>query len=470
MLGCASYADTPIAQPPTELEAPPVPSALSDAFRYSLAGLVEFKDPVLQKYPKIVFQSILEDPDSLSVLLANQTAGLKPVLPELCAALRFKDLRGIRICDYQHHCREQFNADAPVILCNLKTFERLTVLLLSIHDETSLKEHMTSDRGYIELVRQIDTNPDKVLKGLKIDIPDDHLMQHLLYLATFVLGHELRHLAKNSLHDRLGDTSFVPRQVPSTDPGASVATERICRNYLEFERHGLSLLGQRPGMISLAKVPLTQDAREVAAITQAAWSAEVDADIHASEMTIRLIRKMVAARVEILDDAVTEFSLQTLSTVALYYWYQRLGAFAASACPEYQAQSFFLTRCMCHGRERFAQAESLYSDSHPVLYLRVIAAIQRIFGKDGIKATELSSEAREKLAYRLTANTNLMEAPSKIALGACLLDNVALLKKTSRTFLDYPALEGFQGNVNPKFAGAPPDALRDRLLKECLAP
>ena len=465
---CYASAPPPRAKITIELQAPPVASALSDAFRYALAALSEFKDPVLQKYPKIVLQSIFDDPDSISVLLADQTQGARSVLPELCAALRFKDLRNTRICDYQHQCRETFNADSPVIICNLNTFSKLTVLMLAIHDESLLEKYMISDRGYMDLAHQIDTDPKKILETLTVKVPEDHLMQHLLYLSAFVLGHELQHLAKNSRHDRLGDTSFIPRPKQNDDPGASLATERICRNYLEFERHGLSLLGQK-GLLSLAKVPLPADAKEGAAITKAAWAAEIDADEHASAMTILLIRKMVSAQAEILDDAVTEFSLQTLSTVAFYYWYERLGAFAAAACPEYREQSFFLTRCMCHGRERFTQAEGLYSDSHPVLYLRVIAAIERIFGKDGIKASELSVEARDKLFYRLTANTNLMEAPSKIALGACLLNNVAILKQTSRNFMDYPALEGFHGEVNPDFAGAPPDALRDSLLKECLA-
>jgi hypothetical protein len=63
-----------------------------------------------------------------------------------------------------------------------------------------------------------------------------------------------------------------------------------------------------------------------------------------------------------------------------------------------------------------------------------------------------------------------METPSKLALGACLLRNQKLLSATRQVIMDYPALEGFQGEVNPAFAGAPPDLLRNQIYEQCLNP
>ena len=69
----------------------------------------------------------------------------------------------------------------------------------------------------------------------------------------------------------------------------------------------------------------------------------------------------------------------------------------------------------------------------------------------------------------MLAFDNLMEAPLKLALGACMKQNIAQFSE-SQIILKFPALEGLIGERDPAFWGAPPPNEWSEILSQCLTP
>ena len=133
-------------------------------------------------------------------------------------------------------------------------------------------------------------------------------------------------------------------------------------------------------------------------------------------------------------------------------------------------KDYFLTRCMCNDRKRFKDAEVLFSDTHPVLYLRIASIVKKVFGPEGISVSELSEPGQERLFARMTMLEHLTETPSKIALGACLLRNITAFDATKNLIMDYPAIEGFFTEQGSQYSGVPPQEILFDIWEHCLKP
>ena len=331
----------------------------------------------------------------LNLLIARVPPGASTrTLPELCEIRLADSMRDTVVCDVNGDCgRVPANA-APTLLCNLQEFARLRTLMAAIHDPKTMTAALASDWSFMDLATRIREQPTDVPNGLTQQVAADHLAAHMTYLAVFVLGHELEHLVQASKADgRLRapvphDPEPGGRNVASEPLGA----ERVCRNYLAFERNGFTSFGE-----NLARVAVTPDDRRVVDASQEIWGSELDADDGAILLVEAAIRTLVGAKRQTIDDALSDFAWLTLASMAQYHRYSRLAPFAAGSCGDFRGESFFLTRCMCTTRStRFGALDSIFSVTHPPLYLRIMRVLKSLLErvKPGATHTRESEGAR----------------------------------------------------------------------------
>lgn len=476
VLSCCKAAAPPVRlpEPPAtsatsamEIVAPPVEPVIGDAVRFAMAALQELNDPVLNRRDGMAFQILPDAKYAATVLFAKESDKGRRSLPEVCEARTAKRMQGMTICDFEGKCSLVPPESSPVILCNLDTFRKIALLLTAIHDPAILSNYMKNDWAYMGFATRIDEDSASVDKEVKVDVSDDHMTQHMLYVMTFILAHELHHLQDGSAESDFTSEATAPGFTPQSHKD-QISVERVCRNYVEFENHGIRLSGKL-GALELggaARVPLSPEEQTRTAASRKIWRTELDADAYAARKVQDLIRLMIDKEVQAPEDAIVEYSFQSLSTLTLYTWYRRLAKFASVYCEEQSTQSFPISRCMCKSRDNYTRIASLYDDTHPPFYLRMAMATKTIL--QGLPLSGLNEFARLRLDARAQMMSNLMDTPAKLALGACMLMNMKMFEGTKAVYMSYPAIEGFFGEINRDFAGDPPEKVGLEIMSQCI--
>jgi hypothetical protein len=449
---------------PTEtLIAPPLADDVRQAFTDALLIISRLGHPTFARGRGTGFQAVPGDKRDLTLLIAKVPPGASAsTLPELCEIRTAESMRNTTVCDLNGDCGRVPATASPTLLCNLEEWARLRTLMAAIHDSKTMTAALADDWSFMNLVTRIRQQPNDVLNGLSEQVTADHLAAHMTYLAVFVLGHELEHLIQASKrNDRLPVP--LPREPEpggrqaATDP---LGAERVCRNYLAFERNGFKSFGENLGQIAVSP-----EDRRVVDASQQIWESELDADDGAILLVQATIRTLVSAKRQTIDEALPDLAWLSLASMAQYYWYSRLAPFAARSCGDFRDQSFFLTRCMCTSTSRFAALDSIFSVTHPPLYLRIMRVLTILL--DRVKPTELTAANQTMLAARRSFYFGLMDVPVKLAIGACMVRQAG--PGLGQAMALYPALEGFSGERNSGNPGYPPPATRSALMQGCIA-
>ena len=434
------------------------PSPIGDAFIFALNALNAAEDPVVQE--GVGFQIAPEEKHAATILLANDRTGAEFPLPFLCRVTSAAMLADVELCDYQDVCGPIEPSSTPVLLCNFDTFVKLTLLMTSMYSPNLIIEFTANDQGYMRLAQLLDEQPEMLVEKVEIDPGSDRIMAQLFPLVLLVLAHEFYHIQD--------DTDAAHWTAPNANRinQDALATDQICRNYVDFEKNGYYLSGDRGELRlgSMADVYLDGLSKDISEHAASISRAEAAADRYAARVLIFALSRLLEDGMP-AEEAIMEFGITPIRHFTLYLWYRQLRAFSVENCGDFLEEEFFLSRCMCRDNTNYKKIGRLFEYTHPPLYLRLMLVVRELY--KGFDLTLLDSASRAQLETQLSFFESLLGVPLKLTLGACVSRNVPFFSETE-IIMNYPALEGFLNESDGEFFGAPSEDKWAGILNECI--
>ena len=430
---------------------------IGDAFIFALNALNAADDPVVKK--GVGFQIAPEEKHAATILLANNLSGSEFPLPFLCRVTSAAKLAEVELCDYRESCGLITPSSTPVLLCNADTFVKLALLVTLMSSSNVILEFTANDQGYMRLAHLLDEQPDVLVEKIEIYPGTDRIMAQLFPLVLLVLAHEFHHIHNDTdaTHWKAADANGT-----NTDP---LATDQICRNYVDFEKNGYFLSGDRGELRlgSMAEVYLDGLSKSVSEHAASISQAEEAADRYSARVLVSALNSLVDDGGP-AEETIMEFGITPIRHMTLYLWYRQLRAFAVENCGDLLDQGFFLNRCMCRDNRNYKKVGALFEYTHPPLYLRLMLVVRELY--NGLDVTLLDSSSRAQLEAQLSFFESLLGVP-KMTLGACLSRNVPSFSET-QIIMKYPALEGFLDESDAEFFGAPSEEEWAGIFNECV--
>lgn len=434
------------------------PEPIGDAFIFALNALNAADDPVVKK--GVGFQIRPEEKHAATILLANNLPGSEFPMPFLCRVTSAAKLAKVELCDYRGSCDLITPSSTPVLLCNEHTFVKLALLLTLMYSPNVILEFTTNDQAYMRLAHLLDEQPAVLLEKIEVDPGTDRIMAQLFPLVLLVLAHEFHHI-----HNDTDATHWKATDAKGTSPDA-LATDQICRNYVDFEKNGYFLSGDRGELKlgSMAEVYLEGLSKNVSKHAASISQAEQAADRYSAQVLVFALNSLMDDGGP-AEETIMEFGITPIRHMTLYLWYRQLSAFAVENCGDLLDQAFFLNRCMCRDNSNYKKVGALFEYTHPPLYLRLMLVVRELYW--GLDLSLLDSSSRAQLEAQLAFFESLLGVPMKMTLGACLIRNVPFFSET-QIVMKYPALEGFLYESDAEFFGAPSKKEWSGILNKCV--
>jgi hypothetical protein len=324
----------------------------------------------------------------------------------------------------------------------------------------------------MDLLKRLESEPDKLLAEARPDVSDDHMNEHMSFLLAFLLAHEAWHLRNGTVSE------FDSPQQAAPPVRSELQTRIMCRNLDEYVRVGKQFEIKHP-LVPLKEedVPSAPDERQDFDASRKIWEEELDADKYAGEILAKVVLK--AREAGIAEGEVQRIfseNMMHLGLLMLTQWHSRLTPFADQYCSEFARQDFYLTRCMCQSKDRYSQVQAVFVDTHPPIVLRIYAAATTYLKTLGIGKGKDVNAVFPGRGKALQAAVNwyqiidaITDVPFKLTLPACktvILDTTA---SDGRIVQVLPELAGIFGpSGSAVYPGYPAD--EGALIMQCVPP
>lgn len=448
------------------LLAPVLPPVLHQGFDAALRAMaVELPDG---KSAPLRLQLHPQKGDALVILLVTEKGGARgsishPSVPEICGVLDPKDTQPVVLCDGQGECGPLDRTVAPTIVCNLKYISKLQTLLYVMHSPAFIDAMRQGDWAFSDLLLSANENPAKALDNAE-EVDTDHMVNHMVFLALFLIAHEVRHILDGQVGGNFSHDEAGP-------PTPSLRTAIICRNSQEFGRQGWSMFG-KPDIVKIENESadpqrtVDQKLEELIKKSRAVWKSERAADSYAANY--------VASVVNLLNQESHtqtrnfEYAIQSIGMIALDGWYERLGLFLSTYCNDLRDKDYPVMRCMCRDHENYRRIAALFNDTHPPIYLRAEAALSDLEAR--LNLSDATRDSQAVIRSWFSIFRGLMDTPLKMAFGACREVEISnALTKDGKVFMVYPDLKGFFESGG-SYTGWPPKEKEMNIMSECIRP